>query len=99
MCEPMTEATATDRKAHTRTARDPATAPEQLQACAGLGETIDRLLARHPNASAQLLTQLAVARNPAAPSGVLDTLTKDAHRLVALQAEATHRLKAAQDCG
>ena len=59
MREPMNEATATDRKALTRTARDPATAPEQLQACAGRGEAIDRLLARHPNASAQLLAQLS----------------------------------------
>ena len=56
----MTESTSTpDPKAITRTARDPATTAEQLQACAGQGESIDRLLAKHPNASAQLLEQLS----------------------------------------
>ena len=42
--------------------------------------------------------RLAVARNPAAPSGVLATLTKDAHRLVALQAEATRCLAMEEAC-
>lgn len=56
----MTDATPTlDLKATTRTARDPATTAEQLQACAGQGDAIDRLLAKHPNASAQLLEQLS----------------------------------------
>lgn len=37
--------------------------------------------------------RLAVARNTAAPSGLIDALTKDGHRLVALQAETTRCLK------
>jgi len=56
----MTDTTPTpDLKAITRTARDPAATAEQLQACAGQGDAIDRLLAKHPNASAQLLEQLS----------------------------------------
>jgi hypothetical protein len=56
----MTESTSTpDLKAIARTARDPASTTEQLQACEGQGESIDRLLAKHPNASAQLLEQLS----------------------------------------
>lgn len=37
--------------------------------------------------------RLVVARNTAAPSGLVDVLSKDAHRLVALQAEAAGRRK------
>jgi hypothetical protein len=54
----MTEATP-DLKTITRAARDPAATAEQLQGCAGQGESIDRLLAKHPNVSAQLLEQLS----------------------------------------
>ena len=56
----MTESTSTpDLKALTRTARDPAATADQLQACAGQRDAIDRLLAKRPNASAQLLEQLS----------------------------------------
>ena len=64
-----------------RTARDPAATAEQLQACAGQGDAIDRLLAKHPNASAQLLellshssdraTRKAVTLHPNTPKDAL----------------------------
>ena len=91
----MTDAAAADRKALRRAAHDPATTPQQLQACAGRGEAIDRLLARHPNASAQMPAQLshsngrttrkAVKPRPNAP---------EENRPVSRQAMATAALKA-----
>ena len=57
----------------------------------------------HPNAdridlvkgyrSTDWAQRLAIARNPSTPSGVIGSLTMDAHRLVALQAQATRSLK------
>jgi len=74
----MTESTPTpDPKAITRTARDPAATAEQLQACAGQGDAIDRLLAKHPNASTALLER---------PSHSSD---KTAHKNLVLNASAS----------
>jgi hypothetical protein len=39
--------------------------------------------------------RMAIARNPTTPSGVIDLLIKDAHRLVSLQAEVTRSRKEA----
>ena len=68
-------------KVLTRAARDPSTSSESLERCVGLGPTVDRLLARHPNAPAQLLEELshssdratrkAVVLNPSTPKEAL----------------------------
>ncbi len=48
-----------DLKLALRTAKNPDCSPEQLDALHGQGETVDRLLAKHPKASAELLEKLS----------------------------------------
>lgn len=70
-----------DTKLAAKTAKSPDCSPDQLDALHGQGETVDRLLAKHPNASATLLENLSrsadkttrkyVAFHPNAPKPVL----------------------------
>jgi hypothetical protein len=71
-------------------ARSPERAVRLLGLCHANADRIDLVKSYRSTDWAQ---RMAIARNPTTPSGVIDFLINDAHRLVALQAQVTRSFK------
>ncbi len=67
----MTEQSRLDAKAATKVVKDPATTEDQLLSVAGISAAVDRLLAKHSNASAALLEELSHSSDKATRKNVV----------------------------